>query len=304
VTELGLANLMNPPRPRLLVFGGPKIIDFNVPPTPTDPSINTYESFIPPPLNSTTGTWESPPQGRLFRGPRWSTTFLDSPLDTYPRMFLLSNGYVFMAGMHIKSAWVDHVNAPGIWPCISSGCDPTNVPFTYKLYNSCVLLPMSAFDLTDIVMSTGGDWGGPQTEVESIQFDHIPGDDPSWQLGPPMNVARGSHNAVLLPDGSVFVHGGSTNRHAEILKNGTWTVGTGTNQEDSPRGYHSTAILLPSGRVLSASEDNRLVDYQVYEPPYICSGQPRPTWVSWPSTLAYWQQLRGGLPGLAHGSHR
>ncbi len=40
---------------------------------------------------------------------------------------------------------------------------------------------------------------------------------------------------------------------------------------DSERGYHSTALLLPDGKVLSAGSNYRTWDYQVYSPPYLDS---------------------------------
>jgi hypothetical protein len=49
--------------------------------------------------------------------------------------------------------------------------------------------------------------------------------------------------------------------------------------------YHSTALLLPSGRVLLASgdSDGRYYDYEIFVPPYLCTAtNPRPQWVPAP----------------------
>ena len=292
VTALGNDNLHSPQRPRLLVFGGTRIVDITgAPRNPADPSMNTYESFVPPPPAFTNGAFELLPV-RQFPGPRYQTP-LNSPLDLYPRMFLLSDGNVFMAGMWPLSAWVDHVNAPGVWPCVTSTvCDPPNVANALKQYASCVLMPTSAFDAGDVVLTTGGAFGspwGPRRDVESFATADPQGLEPAWTAGPQMNLFRDSHNAVILPDASVFVHGGGglAVRYAEIFKDGVWTVGTGSNFEASVRAYHATAVLLPSGRVLSAGADLRFFDYQVYEPPYIWCNQPRPVWVSSPATLSH-----------------
>jgi hypothetical protein len=56
------------------------------------------------------------------------------------------------------------------------------------------------------------------------------------------------------------------------------------------RSYHSTAFLLPDGRVLSAGSDFGLNSdsYEIYSPPYLFRG-PRPLISGAPETLAYGQ---------------
>jgi len=52
--------------------------------------------------------------------------------------------------------------------------------------------------------------------------------------------------------------------------------------------YHSTALLLPDGRVLSAGQDDgSLATYgEIFSPPYLFKG-PRPTITGAPSTTGY-----------------
>lgn len=88
----------------------------------------------------------------------------------------------------------------------------------------------------------------------------------SWQTSGSM-TPRVYHNLVVLPDGKVLATGGAStdedyNDHAVLEPqiwdpeansgSGSWT-GLGTLSSSSAvRGYHSTALLLPDGRVLCA----------------------------------------------------
>jgi hypothetical protein len=65
-------------------------------------------------------------------------------------------------------------------------------------------------------------------------------------------------NSVMLPDGKILVVGGNEADQFDIpdyqslLYNPTADKWTPMASQKYRRGYHSTAILLPDGRVLSA----------------------------------------------------
>jgi hypothetical protein len=54
------------------------------------------------------------------------------------------------------------------------------------------------------------------------------------------------------------------------------------------RGYHSTALLLPDGRVLSAGGEQTGASAEIYSPPYLFKGA-RPSITSAPSSVKYGQ---------------
>ncbi|MGA7217642.1 MAG: galactose oxidase-like domain-containing protein [Candidatus Sulfotelmatobacter sp.] len=67
---------------------------------------------------------------------------------------------------------------------------------------------------------------------------------------------------------------------------GQWTV---LAPQAIQRTYHSTAVLLPDGRVISSGSDNGASTEQTYEissPPYLFKGE-RPIIQSAPTSLAY-----------------
>jgi hypothetical protein len=131
--------------------------------------------------------------------------------------------------------------------------------------------------------------------TETIDAKH-PKD--GWKLGSSLNIARSYQNTVLLPDESMVTVGGGigstekdgvyaidsdgARRQIELFdpKSGKWTLGPAQLED---RGYHSTALLLPDGRVFSGGDNARpyepdgsrsLTDNgEIYSPPYLFKGK-------------------------------
>jgi Domain of unknown function (DUF1929) len=67
---------------------------------------------------------------------------------------------------------------------------------------------------------------------------------------------------------------------------GQWTVMA---SQSIQRAYHSTAVLLPDGRVVSSGSDDSAfteMTYEIFSPPYLFNGA-RPVIQSAPTSLAY-----------------
>ena len=116
-----------------------------------------------------------------------------------------------------------------------------------------------------------------------------------------MAFARRHCNGVLLPDGTVLIVGGTGGTGIErccrpgVLVAERWSPATGVWTKlasmSVPRLYHSSAILLPDGRVLVAGSGRGSggVDYenaQIYSPPYLFAGT-RPTITTAPGRVGY-----------------
>ena len=147
------------------------------------------------------------------------------------------------------------------------------------------------------ILSTGGGDvpnGPSDTRASVIDFNDA---QPAWRAIAPMAFPRFDHNLVVLADGSVLAVGGATTVSqtaltgtlaAELWNPESETWQTMASMRD-PRMYHSIAMLLPDGRVLSAG-GGRLGgarDYftaQIFSPPYLFKGT-RPTIRSAPSQL-------------------
>jgi galactose oxidase len=141
------------------------------------------------------------------------------------------------------------------------------------------------------VAMIGGD-SPPTAEVEVIDLGASP---PTWRLVARMSAARRQHNGTLLPDGRVFVNGGSggaafNDETAPILHSEVWDPAanrwTTWASEAVYRGYHSASILLPDGRVLSTGgRGAQYYSRQIFSPPYLFRGS-RPVITAAPDAVA------------------
>lgn len=129
---------------------------------------------------------------------------------------------------------------------------------------------------------------------------------PAWRQTASMAYPRTQHNLVLLPDGKVLAVGGGRNSdvndlanavfQAEIWNPSTETWSTMAASGGVPRLYHSVALLLPDGRVLSAGGGHPpgfgvpQFAAEIYSPPYLFKGS-RPSITSAPGVVEYGQDF-------------
>jgi hypothetical protein len=120
-----------------------------------------------------------------------------------------------------------------------------------------------------------------------------------WKLGPSMPTARAHMNVVQVPDGSAYGIGGNGADLRDLPQLATmhYTPGTGrwTNMavQTPRRAYHSTALLLPDGRIMSAGDNESgggLQQIDFYRPPYLFNGK-RPVISSAPVRVSYGQRF-------------
>ncbi len=176
------------------------------------------------------------------------------------------------------------------------GIDPERV------WGTGVLLPGGTGGSTRVMQLGGAVPPSDSTSVRTTEVFDEANPSAGWDPAPSMQIGRGHHNTVLLPDGSMVTVGGGVgsrggsqwaadleHRQVELWNpaNGQWTLG---NAQAESRAYHSTALLLPDGRVISAGDDvNGGTDRdtaEIYEPPYLFKG-PRPTITAAPTNVKF-----------------
>jgi hypothetical protein len=192
-------------------------------------------------------------------------------MQLYPFMFLLPSGKVFYAGPSFFTYFLNLQT--GTWE---------QPPWSLSSF-----LGGSAVQyLPGKIMKCGEQsvFGGSLTATIDLSTN----EDGPWQYGstsPPM-LPRTEHNLTLLPTGEVLLTGGlslrldisSAVREPQIWNPVTkqWTPPGLMEPDPLNRDYHSTALLLPDGRIISAGGELRVVPTDlsrnhvtIYWPPYL-----------------------------------
>ena len=240
-----------------------------------------------------------------------SATLLDSPsqrraTELYPHLFTMPDGDLLMAGPNPDdSARFDLDDLADPWTDLPPLSDQ-------RIGGNAVLLPEGPAGSTQVAAIGGRPYGSPPpTNNEMIDLDDA---SPSWGSFAALSVQRSYPNTVLLPDRSMVSVGGDSKvvetdpvtgvpiwpppeRAVELYDpvTASWQVGP---KQVETRAYHSTAVLLPDGRVLSTGDDlNPTLDGthqtsspndtgEIYSPPYLFKG-PRPVISSAPTAFRW-----------------
>jgi hypothetical protein len=226
--------------------------------------------------------------------------------DLYPRLLLAPDGRLFKAGPD-RDSWFLDTSGTGHWiegPLSSPLVEPLGSdPNRARTYGAAVM-----FD-GEVLLIGGAD--PPTASVNRIDLDQV---DPTWRSVGSLHLPRRHLNATLLPDGRVLVTGGTSSpgfndgaeavRIAEIWNPQSETWSTLASMK-TKRVYHSTAVLLPDGRVLvagggqpNAEGDADHRDVEIFSPPYVFNG-PRPTISSAPDEVAYGDLIEVLTPDAA-----
>lgn len=226
-----------------------------------------------------------------------SSADIDS--NNYARTLVLPDGRIFMAAQISSETDVLDLTT-NTW----SFAGDTN--FGPRLNGQAVLLP----DPNKVLVIGGGPGveGEATSSCEIIDFsDPVP----SWRYTGSMTYPRQYGNSVLLADGTVMAIGGCRSGKyidpagpAEIYDPATetWTV-----MAAAPvyKCHHSTAVLLPDGRVWSAGGDGYIpmrTFGQIFSPPYLFRG-PQPVVTRAPTTVTYNRSFTVGTPDAANIAH-
>ena len=221
-------------------------------------------------------------------------------MELYPHMFTMPDGDLLMAGPNPDdSARFDPENLSDPW---------TDLPplSGQRIGGNALLLPEGPSGSTQVA-AIGGRPYGPTVPLATNEMIDLDDASPSWTSFPALSVQRSYPNTLLLPDRSMVTIGGDDRveqtwpdvpeKAVELYDPVTNSWQTGPRQVEK-RAYHSTAVLLPDGRILSTGDDlNPTADGsragaspndtgEIYSPPYLFKG-PRPVISSAPDALRW-----------------
>jgi galactose oxidase len=255
--------------------------------------------------------------GEIWNGSSWS--FLSglpvTPLLTadntwlhrgneHPRLLVAPDGRVFVPGPTPNMQWYDPHGSGSVQSAGRRGDD------TYSQNDITVM-----FDVGKI-LKTGG-----STSYDGDDAQNVLGTTNSFVIDVnsgvsvkkvmPMTHRRVYGNGVVLPDGTVLAVGGSRHSRAfwddaAVLTPELFDPVTQTWSElapmQTPRTYHSVAILLPDGRVFSGGGGlcgNCATNHpngEIFSPPYLFRGS-RPTILGAPVSIQYGSKFTVGTTG-------
>jgi hypothetical protein len=228
------------------------------------------------------------PATKLWTALPASANFPPVTDDLYPMLFLLPNGNVFDAGPSQTSLIFNTVSN-------SWGASAKN-NYGMRFHGAGVLLPSVMVMVVGGTNSPDMNSGTPTATAELISPANS---HPAWSYTTPLNFARFNATLLDLPDGTVIEVGGNQmDKYGQPVEfpevfdpvKLTWTAQV---PQVAARGYHSLAVLLPDGRVMSAGSDSMTPlekTYEFFSPSYLFKG-PRPVITSAPTSLQYAQQF-------------
>lgn len=244
-------------------------------------------------------------------------------ISLYPFVYVLPGGALFVHSQN-KTRLLDLEGftwLPGEFPTTTPGTR------TYPGQGACVLLPIT-WDGHDLhnpqqvrLLIVGGSTAlnpTPETPATSAaEIFAFEREDPAssgWRATAPLARARFMSDAVLLPDGTVFVgcgagRGQADHNHDAVRACELFDPASETWQPLADmhidRLYHSTAVLLPDARVLvGGSTGHHFPDVdnefrlEVFSPPYLERG-PQPQITAAPERITHNQPFEVQSPQAA-----
>ena len=219
--------------------------------------------------------------------------------DNHMALLPMGNGKVLHAGPKADMSWLDTRGSGSLTPAGRRGDDADAMGGSWVMFDAGKILKAGGsphYQHADASTSAYVIDGTSGLEVRKVA---------------PMAYRRTYQNAVVLPNGQVVIVGGQTwglpfNDNYAVLVPELWDPRTETFSTMPamavPRVYHSVALLLPDGRVLSAGGGlcgggcgANHPDYQVLTPPYLLKpdGTPavRPVITQAPGAAAYGQRI-------------
>ncbi|MFF4159607.1 galactose oxidase-like domain-containing protein [Streptomyces sp. NPDC001678] len=220
---------------------------------------------------------------------KWSYLPKERFFPTYPALFLADKGKIFYTGSNAGYGPADKGRTPGLWDLESNAF--TEVPGISDpdiLETSMSVLLPPAQEQRFMVLGGGG-VGEDRKSTARTRIVDLREDKPRFHDGPDLYAKVRYPSSVILPDDTVLTTNGSGDYRGRSQSNvlGAELYDPGANSTRRVadplvgRNYHSGALLLPDGRVMTFGSDSLFGDkdntrpgtfqqqIDLYTPPYL-----------------------------------
>ena len=202
--------------------------------------------------------------------------------DNHGMLFGWKNGYVFQAGPSVAMNWYGTAGAGSQASAGSRTGDTDAMCGNAAMYDAVagkILVVGGSIDYQDANATSNA-------HIITLPTAAPPALPTVTTIGN-MAYARAFANSVILPDGTVFIVGGQvyavpfsddTAQYTPELFNPATNTFTQLAPMAIPRNYHSTALLMADGTIMSGGGGlcgncaTNHYDAQIYSPPYLYSG--------------------------------
>ncbi|GAB1692400.1 galactose oxidase-like domain-containing protein [Krasilnikovia sp. M28-CT-15] len=231
-------------------------------------------------------------QKRWVDAPELQRTF-----PTYPALHLMENGNLFYSGSNAGYGSDTVGRTPGVWDVRTNRF--TEVPGLRdpRLTETSTSVLLAPAQEQKVMILGGGGIGESEVSTRRTDIIDLRQTEPRYQPGPDLPAPARYLSAVLLPDDTVFTTGGSSGyrggRYGDLTRSDLFNAQIYRPSENAfataaestvGRNYHSEAILLPDGRVVTLGSDPLYDEagkgpgtfekrIEVYSPPYLYQGE-------------------------------
>ncbi|MFF8813491.1 galactose oxidase-like domain-containing protein [Streptomyces pactum] len=229
---------------------------------------------------------------------KWSYLPKERFFPTYPALFLTDGGKIFYTGSNAGYGPADKGRTPGIWDVKRNTFDVVpGISDPDALETSMSVLLPPAQDQRYMVLGGGG-VGESEKSTARTRLVDLHAEKPRFTDGPDLYAAVRYPSSVILPDDTVLTTNGSGGYRgrggSNVLRAEVYDPRSNTSRRVADplvgRNYHSGALLLPDGRVMTFGSDSLFADrantrpgtfqqqIDLYSPPYLYRGErPRIT---------------------------
>ena len=225
---------------------------------------------------------------------------LKRTFPTYPAFHMMANGNFFYSGSNAGYGSDTVGRTPGVWNVRNNKFTPVPGLRDPKLTETSSSVLLAPAQDQKVMILGGGGVGESEVSTKRTDIVDLSKPKPRWQPGPDLPAPARYLSAVLLPDDTLFTTGGSSGYrggkygsktrsdlfNAQIYRPDENRFATAA-ESTVGRNYHSEAILLPDGRVVTMGSDPLYDEsgkgpgtfekrIEVYSPPYLFQGA-RPT---------------------------